>query len=188
MGYAQMQEKTRLCEYIIEGWDDAKIKPIWAELKAIPKYNRYRYSSSSLISMILENNLEDHYGLHGRPTDQRVRGPYNPFNMEYTSYGNTYFCQKARFGVDFSNGKKTLVYSALAVKNGDVIESFGKHFFAPLYEIQWKVAGGNPMRPKTGSGANCNWEVPLRITRCYNIDRVMNPCGVVEITDFMDER
>lgn len=187
MGYAKVQNEARQCEYIVEAWDKTKIQEVWAELTAIPRYSHYTYSAYSLACIILENDWKNKYSLYGEPTEMVVKGPYNPFNTKYEQDGSLYYCRKVRFGVDLRKGKKTLIYSALAIKNGDIVERFGKHFFAPLYEIQWKLVDKAPMGSEIGRSSSCDWNTPLRIVRCYDIDGAMDPRGLIEITDFIDE-
>ena len=132
---------------------------------------------------IMEQGLEDKYGLYGAQTDKTVNAPMHPFNMVYDINGARYYCRKAKFSFTRFNGEMVQVYIALAIKDKDSIQKFGKRYFAPLYEIQWPVGGKTPLGAEIGGG-NCDWSEPLRITRCTCIDDAMETGGLIDVTDF----
>ena len=183
MRSAKTMSRDWILEGVVESWDDAKIADVWKELTAIPQYREYKYDSYSMTVAIMEQGLEDKYGLYGAQTDKTVNAPMHPFNMVYDINGARYYCRKAKFSFTRFNGEMVQVYIALAIKDKDSIQKFGKRYFAPLYEIQWPVGGKTPLGAEIGGG-NCDWSEPLRITRCTCIDDAMETGGLIDVTDF----
>ena len=182
MRRAKTMSRDWILEGVVESWDDAKIADVWKELTAIPQYSEYEYDSYSMAVAIMEQGLEDKYGLHGDPTNKTVNAPMYPFNMVYDN-GERYYCRKAKFSFTRFNGERVQVYSALAIKDKDGIQKFGKRYFAPLYEIQWAVTGKTPLVAEIGGDSNCDWGTPLRITRCTCVDDAMDTAGLIDVTD-----
>ena len=185
MRYAKPQSKPYLYGYIIESWDDKTRKKVWDEITSIPKYKHYDYSSYSLACIIIENDWEKKYGIHGTPTRKNVTAPCNPFSIEFTYHDGLFYCRKAHVGIDLRKEKRATIMHALAIKKGDMIERFGKHFFAPLYEIQWPLKEKAQMNTEISKGLKEYWDTPIRIVRCYDIYGAMDPYGLVEVTDFL---
>lgn len=189
MRKAKVMSRDRILEGVVKTWDAVKVAEVWKELTAIPQYSEYEYNSYSMTVAIMEQGLEDKYGLRGDETNKTVRAPMNPFNTVYVYDidGTRYYCHKAKFSFTRVNGKTTQIYSALAIKDGDTVYQYGERYFAPLYEIQWAVTGKTPLGAEIGGG-NCDWSEPLRITRCTCIDDAMDTAGLIDVTDFVRTR
>lgn len=188
---ARIRDSLQMAMWIIEGWSDEKKRNVWQELLKIPQYQKYAFSDYNIAVIILEQDFQEKYGISGEMTPYKVGKECAPYEKKYVCQdGTTYYCREAKFMTDFRKGKKTPIYQALAIREGDRVARFGAHYFCPLYAIQWKIIPSAPCRVLFGTEVSnpdvaCDWTTPLRIQRCYEINDA-DTGGMVEITEFVN--
>lgn len=188
---ARICNSLQIAMYVIEEWSEEKRWAVWQELTEPPQYHHYSFSVYNLAFIILEQGMQKRYGIRGEKTPYKVEKGCNPYENAYTFQDATYYCGEAKFMTDLRKGKRTPVYLAQAIREGDTVERYGRHYFCPLYDIQWKILPSAPCRVLFGTEvANpdvaCDWSAPLRIQRCYDINDAAETGGMIEITGFME--